>query len=110
MTRRMVCIGVAPRSAAASSYCFPMVTSRACTMMAGQLRFQVTRPRTSAQVPRPTNVNSCVKTKNRATPKISSGMTNERIIAKLADAETAPRHRLMPRAKATPSGTQIRVV
>ena len=27
-----------------------------------------------------------------------------RIIAKLADAETAPRHRLMPRAKATPSG------
>ena len=50
----MTCHGVAPRSAAASSYCRPSVTSRACTMMAGQLTFQVTRARTSASVPRPT--------------------------------------------------------
>ena len=43
--------------------------------MAGQLKFQVTRPRTSATVPRWTEVKSWVKRKNRATPKMSSGMT-----------------------------------
>ena len=53
MTRRMVWNWVQPRSAEASSYCLPMVTSLACTMIAGQLTFQVTRPRTSAQLPRP---------------------------------------------------------
>ena len=51
--------------------------------MAGQLTFQVTRPSTSAQVPRCTLVNSTVKTKNIATPKISSGITKDRIITKL---------------------------
>ena len=45
-----------------------------------------------------------------ATPKISSGMTKERIITKLNDAEVMPRHRLMPSAKATPIGTAIAVV
>ena len=48
--------------------------------MAGQLTFQVTSPRTSASVPRCTEVNSTVKTKNIATPKISSGITKDRII------------------------------
>src|ERR1022692_3544712 len=80
-TRRMVWNCVQPRSAEASSYCLPMVTSRACTMMAGQLTFQVTRPSTSAQVPSWTiDENRVVKTKNIATPKISSGTTNDMII------------------------------
>jgi hypothetical protein len=47
-------------------------------MIAGQLTFHVTRPRTSATVPRCTVVNSTVNTKNMATPKISSGMTKDR--------------------------------
>ena len=83
ITRRMVCSWVEPRSAEASSYCFPMVASLAWTMIAGQLTFQVTRASVSAIVPRPTELNSEVNTKNIATPKISSGMTNERIITKL---------------------------
>ena len=102
---------VAPRSAAASSYWRPSVTSRACTMIAGQLTFQVTRARTSAGVPRCTGVNSSVNTKNIATPKISSGMTKDRIIRKLnVDEAVWPRQRLMPSANATPSGTVISVV
>ena len=79
-------------------------------MMAGQLTFQVTRPSTSARVPRWMPLNSFVKTKNIATPKISSGTTNDRIITKLKLAETLLRHRLMPSANATPSGTAISVV
>ena len=106
----MVCIRVAPKSAAASSYCRPIVTSRAWTMIAGQLTFQVTSPRVSASVPRCTCVNRTVNTKNIATPKISSGMTKERIMTKLNEDEVTPRHRLMPIAKATPSGTAISVV
>jgi hypothetical protein len=53
-------------------------------MMAGQLRFQVTSASVSASVPSPTVVNKAVNTKKLATPKMSSGMTKERIIAKLA--------------------------
>jgi len=101
---------VEPRSAAASSYCLPIVTSRAWTMIAGQLTFQVTRPRVSASVPRCTKLNSTVKTKNIATPKISSGTTKDRIITKLNVSEVRPRQRLMPSANATPSGTAITVV
>src|ERR1700750_1068908 len=52
-TRYATCHGAAPRSAAASSYCLPIVTSLAWTIRAGQLTFQVTRARTSASVPRP---------------------------------------------------------
>src|SRR5580704_10176014 len=110
MTRRMVWNRLAPRSAAASSYWRPRVTSRAWTMIAGQLTFQVTRPRTSATVPRCTLVNSTVNTKNMATPKISSGMTKDRIITKLNVAGTGPFQRLMPSANATPSGTAMTVV
>ena len=76
----MVDTWLAPRSAAASSYWRPRVTSRAWTMMAGQLTFQLTRPSTSARVPRWTEVYSTVNTKNIATPKISSGITKDRII------------------------------
>ena len=90
MTRCMTWNWLAPRSAAASSYWRPMVTSRAWTMIAGQLTFQVTRPRTSAVVPRWTVVNSSVNTKNMATPKISSGMTKDRIITKLNVGDTGP--------------------
>src|ERR1700733_9825890 len=79
-------------------------------MIAGQLTFQVTRPRVSGTVPRGTAVNSTVNTKNIATPKISSGMTKERIITKLNVAEVYPRQRLMPSANATPSGTAMIVV
>jgi hypothetical protein len=50
-----------------------------------------------------------VNTKNIATPKISSGMTKDRIIRKLALEAVLPRHRLMPSANATPSGTVTRV-
>src|SRR6516225_5528316 len=82
-TRYATCHGAAPRSAAASSYCLPIVTSLACTMMAGQLTFQVISPRVWATVPRWTKVNSAVNTKNIATPKINSGMTKDRIITKL---------------------------
>src|ERR1700678_232052 len=110
MTRRIAVIRQAPRSAAASSYWRPSPTSRAWTMIAGQLTFQVTRPRVSAIVPRGTAVNSTVNTKNIATPKISSGMTKDRIITKLNVEGTAPRQRLMPRAKAPPSGTAMTVV
>src|SRR5580704_6931409 len=85
-------------------------SSRACTMMAGQLTFQVTRPSTSARVPRCTDLNSTVKAKNMATPKISSGITKDRIIRKLKLDDVIPRHRLMPSANATPSGTAISVV
>ena len=109
MTRHVTWNRLAPRSAAASSYWRPSVTSRACTMMAGQLTFQVTRARTSAIEPRSTDVNSSVNTKNIATPKISSGMTKDRIIRKLADEAVWPRQRLIPSANATPSGTAIRV-
>ena len=55
-------------------------------------------------------VNSSVNTKNIATPKISSGMTKDRIIRKLNVAGIGPRQRLMPSANATPSGTAISVV
>src|SRR6202167_3935425 len=110
MTRRIVVSRLAPRSAAASSYWRPRVTSRAWTMIAGQLTFQVTRPRVSAIVPRCTLVNSTVNTKNIATPKISSGMTKDRIITKLNVEEVYPRQRLMPSANATPSGTAMIVV
>src|SRR5579875_1994059 len=110
ITRRMAWNWLAPRSAAASSYCFPSVTSRARTMIAGQLTFHVTRPRTSETVPRCTWVNSTVNTKNMATPKISSGMTKDRIITKLNADGVTPRHRLMPSANATPSGTAMTVV
>src|SRR6202046_2829267 len=79
-------------------------------MIAGQLTFQVTRARTSAVVPRCTDVNSSVNTKNIATPKISSGMTKDRIIRKLNVEGMGPRQRLMPSANATPSGTAITVV
>ena len=109
MTRYVTCHGVAPRSAAASSYCLPIVTSLACTMRAGQLRFQVTRARTSASEPRPTPVKSLVNTKNIATPKISSGITKDRIMMKLKLEDSGPRQRLIPSANATPSGTVIRV-
>ena len=44
-------------------------------MIAGQEKFHVTSPSTSASVPRWTAVNSWVKRKNMATPKISSGIT-----------------------------------
>src|SRR5437763_5387173 len=110
MTRRMVAKRLAPRSAAASSYWRPSVTSRAWTMIAAQLTFQVTRPRTSATVPRCTVVNSTVKVKNMATPKISSGMTKDMSIKKLNVDGTGPRQRLMPSANATPSGTAMSVV
>src|ERR1700678_75422 len=79
-------------------------------MIAGQLTFQVTRPRVSAIVPRCTPVNSAVNTKNIATPKISSGMTKDRIITKLNVEEVAPRQRLIPSANATPRGTAMIVV
>src|SRR6201996_5946992 len=109
-TRRMTWNWLAPRSAAASSYCRPRVTRRAWTMTAGQLTFQVTRPRVSARVPRCTEVNSTVNTKNIATPKISSGITNDSSITKLKLVGSGPRQRLMPMAKATPRGTAISVV
>src|SRR6201994_4660717 len=79
-------------------------------MTAGQLMFQVTRPRVSASVPRCTDVNSTVNTKNMATPKISSGITNDSSITKLNVVGSGPRQRLMPMAKATPSGAAISVV
>jgi hypothetical protein len=69
----------------------------------------VTKARTSASVPRPIGLNSLVNTKNIATPKISSGMTKDRIIMKLALEAVLPRQRLIPRANATPSGTVTRV-
>src|SRR5580658_3398932 len=110
MTRRMTWNWLAPRSAPASSYWRPSVTSRAWTMIAGQLTFQVTRPATSATVPSLTVVNSTVNTKNIATPKISSGMTKDRIITKLNVEGMYPRQRLMPSANDTPSGTAMIVV
>src|SRR5271165_1881580 len=61
-TRRITWNWLAPRSAAASSYCRPSVTSLACTTMAGQLTFQVTSPRTSAVVPRCTVVSTDSRT------------------------------------------------
>lgn len=79
-------------------------------MIAGQLTFQVTSPSFAANVPRPTKVNSAVKVKNMATAKISSGITKDKIMMKLKDDAVTPRHRLMPRANATPSGTAITVV
>ena len=54
-------------------------------------------------------VNSRVNTKNIATPKMSSGITKDRIIVKLNVEATEPRQRLIPSANATPSGTVIRV-
>src|SRR6266849_10301417 len=65
MTRYVTCHGVAPRSAAASSYCLPIVASLACTMRAGQLTFQVTSARISAGEPGPTVLNSRVNTVER---------------------------------------------
>ena len=51
-----------------------------------------------------------MKTKNIATPKISSGTTNDKIMMKLKLDGRKPRHRLMPSANATPMGTAISVV
>src|SRR6185437_1165833 len=110
MTRYMVWNGLQPRSAAASEYELPIVASLAWTMMAGQETFQVTRARVSASVPRPIPWNSEVKTKNIATPKISSGMTNDSSMTKLKLAPVRVRQRLMPSANVTPSGTAISVV
>src|SRR5580698_533149 len=89
-----------------------MVTRRACTTIAGQLRFQVTSPATSCQKPSPCSFRpgSWVKTKYRATPKISSGTTNDKIMMKLKLEGSFPRQRLMPRANPTPSGTAMSVV
>src|ERR1700683_1008753 len=109
-TRYIVWNGLQPRSAAASEYESPIVESRACTMIAGQETFQVTSASVSARVPRPTPLNSVVKTKNIATPKISSGITNDSSITKLNDAEVLVRQRWMPSANSTPIGTAISAV
>src|SRR5215469_12841032 len=110
MTRRTVWNGVHPRSAAASEYELPMVASLAWTMIAGQLTFHVTRASVSASVPSPTPVNSVVNTKNIATPKISSGITNDSSMTKLNDTEVTPRQRWIPSANVTPTGMAIAVV
>src|SRR5215469_693382 len=110
MTLRTVWNGVQPRSAAASEYELPIVASLAWTMIAGQLTFQVTRASVSASVPSPMPLNSEVKTKNIATPNISSGITNDSSMTKLNDAEVTPRQRWMPSANVTPSGIAIAVV
>src|SRR5712691_2973101 len=109
-TRYIVWNGLQPRSAAASEYELPMVARRACTMIAGQETFHVTRASVSARVPRLIPLNSEVNTKNIATPKISSGITNESSITKLNVAPVRVRQRWMPRANSTPSGTAISVV
>ncbi len=87
-----------------------MVASLAWTMMAGQLTFQVTSASVSARVPSPIGLNSEVKTKNIATPKISSGITNDSSMTKLNEADVFVRQRWMPSANVTPSGTAISVV
>src|SRR5580698_9502465 len=87
-----------------------METRRARTMMAGQEKFQVTRPRISAMVPRWMNLKNWVKRKNMATPKISSGMTYEKTMTKLKAVDVFVRQRLIPMAKATPRGTAMMVV
>ncbi len=87
-----------------------MEISRARTMIAGQLKFHMTRARTSAIVPRWMLVNSWVNTKNSATAKISSGMTNEKIMTVLETREVRECQRSIPMANATPRGTAIRVV
>src|SRR5579875_2204476 len=102
-------IGVLPefedsRSTRTKSSTTPEKTRTALAKTAG-----VSRARISASEPRPTGVNSRVNTKNIATPKISSGITKDRIITKLKPVATGPRQRLMPSANATPSGTAIRV-
>ena len=48
--------------------------------------------------------------KNIATPKISSGTTNDKIMMKLKLDGRTPRQRLMPSANATPIGTAMSVV
>ena len=55
-------------------------------------------------------MNSVLKTKNNATPKISSGMTNEKTMTKFDAVAGRVRHRSTPIANATPSGTAISVV
>ena len=109
-TRRIAPSRDAPRSAAASSYVRPIDTSRARTMIAGQLMFQTTSPATSAGVPKLMNVSSCVTSRNNATASSSSGITNEKIITKFSPVEVRLRQRSMPIAKPTPIGTVISVV
>ena len=87
-----------------------MVTSRARTMIAGQLMFHTTSPATSAGVPSLMNVSACVTSRNSATASSSSGITNEKIITKFSPFAVRVRQRSMPIAKPTPIGTQITVV
>src|SRR6266550_1763908 len=79
-------------------------------MMTGYESWKVTSPRICAGVPRGTNFSRKENTKNRASPRMISGITNESSITKFAPAATLPRHRSIPNAKATPSGTAITIV
>ena len=78
--------------------------------MTGYESWKVTSPRICAGVPRGTNFNRKENTKNSASPRMISGITNERSITKFAPVATLPRHRSIPNAKATPIGTAITIV
>ena len=51
-----------------------------------------------------------MNTKNIEIPMMISGITNENSMMKLAPAGAGPRHRSMPMANATPSGTAMNIV
>ena len=61
-------------------------------------------------VPYPIDRNAWLNSRNSATARISSGVTNENIIRKLDDRDETPRQRCRPIANKTPSGTAITAV
>ena len=80
-------------------------------MMNGYDIWNVTRPSTCATVPSlKTLANRFVNSRNSETPRMISGTTKEKSIAKFAPVAGRPCHRSIPIAKSVPSGTAIRTV
>ena len=100
--------GVAPRSAAASSYCLPIENSRPRTITTTKEIEKVTWPRIWATVPVLMNVKMWLKTRRSDTPMTISGVTNGKSMMKLEVPEPRPRQRARPRASKTPIGTAMR--
>ena len=106
-TSRNDCSRVAPRSRAASSCCMPMAARRARMMMTTNDNVKVTWPSSWAVMPLGRPVYTWVKTRNRATPNTTSGVTIGSSISPFEALASLPRQRLSPMAMATPSGVVI---
>ena len=80
-------------------------------MMNGYEIWNVTSPSSCAVVPSRTAPSRRFEnSRNSETPRMISGITNEKSMKKFAPAAGRPRHRSIPIANAVPSGTAISIV